>query len=162
MFVDYYKLLGISFTASIEEIKEAYRRQAKMWHPDKNNQDTTYYMQLLNEAKFILLDVEKKQRYDIEYMIFIKDLDIKTYTANSQKESFQKKYEYSSYNIQDDILLKWIQEAKRKAKEIIKETVDIASVGGTAAIEEMKGSIGCVIIAIIVGVIIMFIILIGG
>jgi curved DNA-binding protein CbpA len=156
MFVDYYSLLEISSKSSIEEIKNAYKKQAMRWHPDKNSQDTTHRMQLINEAKLILLDEEARKRYDIEYLIFIQSQkDEKFKQANTKKEpEFEKKeahsYEYKEYNIQDDILKSWIQNARKQAKEIIKETIELSSVGGKAALQELKYGFGCWFIGLII------------
>ena len=43
MFVDYYAVLEIEITATSEEIKAAFKKQALKWHPDKNQgKDTTF------------------------------------------------------------------------------------------------------------------------
>jgi DnaJ-class molecular chaperone len=69
--VDYYYLLGVSENAPTKEIKLAYRRMAEIYHPDKLGQlpdsereEGEEIMRLLNEAKSILLDPERRQRYD--------------------------------------------------------------------------------------------------
>lgn len=68
MDIDYYKILDIKFSATLEEIKIAYKKQANIWHPDKTNYDTSQKMKLINEAKEILLNPEKKTIYDIWYL----------------------------------------------------------------------------------------------
>ena len=69
MLKDYYSILGISFNASDEEIKRAYRALSKRWHPNVNpGLDTTAIMQDINEAYFILRDSEMRVRYDAEYV----------------------------------------------------------------------------------------------
>lgn len=62
---DYYSILGISRTASEPEIKDAYRRQAKRWHPDANIGDeyASQFMQDLNRAKEVLFDEETRKEY---------------------------------------------------------------------------------------------------
>lgn len=66
-FVDYYKILEIESSADQITIKQAYKRLALKWHPDRNKEDTTKMMQLLNEAKDVLLDYNAKSKYDREY-----------------------------------------------------------------------------------------------
>ena len=62
MFKDYYAILEIDVTASEEDIKAAFKKQALKWHPDRNiGKDTTSIMQDINEAKLILLDFEARE-----------------------------------------------------------------------------------------------------
>lgn len=69
MLKDYYSILGISFNASDDEIKRAYRALSKRWHPDVNpGLDTTAIMQDINEAYCILRNPVMRARYDAEYV----------------------------------------------------------------------------------------------
>jgi len=63
---DYYEVLGVSKSASEEEIKKAYRQLAKKYHPDMNQGDKSAEAKFkeLNEAYEVLSDKEKKARYD--------------------------------------------------------------------------------------------------
>jgi DnaJ-class molecular chaperone len=60
--MDYYSVLGVSRTASPEEIKKAYRKLAMRYHPDKGG-DATKFKEI-NEAYDTLKDPAKKQQYD--------------------------------------------------------------------------------------------------
>ena len=71
--LDYYAILNINPMASKKEIKEAFKREALQWHPDRNNSpDATKKMQLINEAYLILKDDEARARYDKQYYKFCK------------------------------------------------------------------------------------------
>ncbi|MEN6510928.1 MAG: DnaJ domain-containing protein, partial [Chloroherpetonaceae bacterium] len=57
-FKDYYKVLGVSKNATLEEIKAAYKELAKKYHPDKNKQDPKAEEKFkeINEAYQVLSD----------------------------------------------------------------------------------------------------------
>jgi molecular chaperone DnaJ len=63
---DYYQLLGLSKTASSDEIKKAYRKLAMQYHPDKNpgNKEAEAKFKQISEAYEILQDPQKKAMYD--------------------------------------------------------------------------------------------------
>lgn len=65
-FIDYYQILGIPKTASEKDIKNAYRKLARKYHPDLNPNDTesNKKFQQLNEANEVLSDPEKRKKYD--------------------------------------------------------------------------------------------------
>lgn len=71
MEIDYYHLLGVGSNATRKEIKLAYRRMAEVYHPDKLRhlppsvrKEGEDIMRLLNEAKTVLLDTDKRYLYD--------------------------------------------------------------------------------------------------
>lgn len=65
-FVDYYTILGVDKKASAEEIKKAYRKLARKYHPDINPDDeiAKQKFQEINEAHEVLNDSEKRKKYD--------------------------------------------------------------------------------------------------
>lgn len=60
---DYYEVLGVSKSASADELKKAYRRLAVQHHPDKEGGSEDKFKEL-NEAYDVLKDSQKRQRYD--------------------------------------------------------------------------------------------------
>src|ERR1700744_1307960 len=65
-FIDYYKVLGVSKTATQDEIRSAYRKLARKHHPDlnPNDKEANKKFQQINEANEVLSDPEKRKKYD--------------------------------------------------------------------------------------------------
>ena len=63
---DYYEVLGVSKTASADEIKSAYRKLAMKYHPDRNPGDKAAEEKFKEaaEAYDVLHDAQKRQAYD--------------------------------------------------------------------------------------------------
>jgi curved DNA-binding protein len=65
-YLDYYKILGIENKATPKEVKSAYRKLARKYHPDlnPNDKDAKRKFQEINEANEVLSDPEKRRKYD--------------------------------------------------------------------------------------------------
>lgn len=65
-FIDYYKVLGLPNTATQDDIKKAYRKLARKYHPDvnPNAEEAKKSFQQINEANEVLSDPEKRKKYD--------------------------------------------------------------------------------------------------
>jgi len=64
---DYYDILGVNKTASADELKKAYRKQALEWHPDRhkdNKEAAEKRFKEINEAYQVLSEPQKRQAYD--------------------------------------------------------------------------------------------------
>ncbi|MCF6184442.1 MAG: J domain-containing protein [Bacteroidales bacterium] len=90
-FKNYYKILGVSASAGEEEIKKAYRKLAKKWHPDKNpdNKKSEDIFKEISEAYDVLSDVMKRKKFDD----FVKASQKKTYSYSSSGIYTQAEYE---------------------------------------------------------------------
>lgn len=166
MFIDFYELLEIPIKASQEEIKSAFRKQCIKWHPDKNpNFDTTQRMQDINQAYLILKDEEARGRYDEEYMRFKSRFE-NAFDESSTENSFanssyennsteHREYSYPDYKVADDVLDKWMQNAKKQAKQMAKDAIDEFK-GATI---EAVSSIGSYFLRVMIPMLVGFIIL---
>lgn len=166
MFVDYYAVLEIAYPSSEQEIKSAFRKQAKKWHPDLNSDPSAHErMVLIYEAHLLLSDPEAKAKYDAEYQQFSnykqkKKEEEPFEDAKSKPNEKQKKtepFEYS-YETSDETLRKWMSNAKRQAKEFAKKSFEEAVSMTKVGIKEGAKKTGQMFIGqIILGIIVTII-----
>lgn len=171
MFKDYYEILEVPFASDQDAIKNAYRKQAMKWHPDKHPyEDVTAIMQDINEAYAILKDPIKRKRYDQEYAIFKRMSSYftheqynsstqgnSTYQNHSEGTKSHKKYHYE-YNVQDEDLKEDIKNAQEYARKLVDEFFSElkrnSKLAAEGAWDGAKGYVYGLIILIFLGILI--------
>ncbi len=104
-FKDYYKILGLSKSASEEEIKKAYRKLARKYHPDLNKGDkaSSEKFKEINEAHEVLSNPENRKKYD-KYGKDWKHAEEFEKARRQQKayqNNYQQQYSYSNFDESD-------------------------------------------------------------
>ncbi len=144
-FKDYYKILGIKISSSEDEIKKAYRKLAKKWHPDRNQDDkfAEEKFKEISEAYEILSDTAKRKKFDD----FIKTSQkSKTYSYKQYADNAYTEYETGS----SDLFKNFFKNKNRKKKSYFKGddirgkiTIDIeeAYFGSVRIINTSEGKI---------------------
>ena len=106
IFLDYYRILGIEKTATSKEIKDAFRKLARKYHPDlnPNDKDAKRNFQQINEANEVLSDPEKRKKYD-QYgkdwqhaEQFEKAKQYQEQSSNSRGASYSETYSGSDFS----------------------------------------------------------------
>lgn len=105
---NYYQRLGVSFNATQDEIKKAFRQLAKKYHPDRNignEEDAVYIMGRIGDAYDVLSNVESRKKYDQQ----LSKLNNKGTTSqafaqnNDTYKSYTKSRKESEEDFDDDI-----------------------------------------------------------
>ena len=90
---NYYKILDLSYNATVDDIRKRYRKLALICHPDKQKKDEYNYSNLfidINEAYKILSNSKKRCIYDSEFYYYIKNKENEEFT-NILKNSWLNK-----------------------------------------------------------------------
>jgi len=103
-FVDYYQILGISNSATPEDIKKAYRKLARKYHPDLNptDKDAKKNFQQINEANEVLSDPEKRKKYDQYGKDWKHSEDFEKAKQQQQSSSNYRESKYNGNQSDDD------------------------------------------------------------
>ena len=125
---NYYEILGVNVNATQEEIKDAYKSLAKIYHPDFSLYDnSTEIMQAINQAYETLSDVEQRKNYD-------KKLSIKgNYEAYS---SYTKSKQESEYDFSD-----WLKDYLNKKRRLSKLYKDYQRIQKRQMIAKSSGMV---------------------
>jgi len=102
---DYYEALGVSRDASKEEIKRAFRRNAKKWHPDRNPDDREEAERRFREAAEsyqVLSDDEKRRAYDAYGHAGLKGYPGADFAGVSIEDLFERFFGGSGFSLFDD------------------------------------------------------------
>lgn len=91
MIKNYYIILGVKNTATLDEIKAAFRELAKKYHPDKNpgNKAAEDYFKEIQEAYMVLSNPEKRKNYDLKFTY--------GYTQSSSRRTAYGQYTGNAY-----------------------------------------------------------------
>ena len=111
---DYYHILGVSRDATAEQIRQAYRKKAKLYHPDVNQKlNAKAAFQIISEAYQILINNEKRKWYDfkLKYPVYSSS------RTNQQTNTAVYNSYYKAYTRN--------QETKKNEEETVKQTKTI-------------------------------------
>ena len=93
---DYYKILGVSKTSSLDDIKKSFRSLAKEYHPDINkNPEAKFKMQEILEAYEVLSNDAKRKEYDRKGTFDSPNIKNESYNTNY----YDFKYNYNWYTV---------------------------------------------------------------
>jgi DnaJ-class molecular chaperone len=121
---DLYQRLGVSDKATKQEIKHAYRQQAKAWHPDKNlgNPRAEIEFKAVAEAYFILDDDKTKSEYDISKVVKTNSRRTEPKTSNPVES------EFSDIDLDDRVgwhnFWNFQKEKFKNTQEVFKKTIE--------------------------------------
>ena len=103
-YIDYYKILEIEKTATPKDIKSAYRRSARKYHPDlnPNDKDAKKKFQEINEANEVLSDPEKRKKYDQYGQDWQHAEQFESAKQNRQQSSASGRERYSGTQFEGD------------------------------------------------------------
>ena len=119
---NYYDVLGVSKTASADEIKKAYRTLAFKYHPDRNqgNAEAEEKFKQISAAYDVLGDETKRRNYDLGG--YSDNYSYSSQSANAQQQ-YQRQYQYTYSNpFGDDNFWEWFNNAQRRGNQQTQNT----------------------------------------
>ncbi len=102
-FIDYYKILGITKNASEKDIKKAYRKLARKYHPDvnPNNKEAVKKFKEVNEANEVLSNPENRKKYDKYGNDWQHAEEFERAKKQQQQYSTKRSQPYTNFNEED-------------------------------------------------------------
>ncbi len=101
MSTNYYQILDLEPTASPEEVKKSYRKLAKVWHPDRNNNspESVSKFKLISEAYEILSN--KRTREDYDEQLKYRNMNVNGHPYSNPMDMFDKIFMNNLHNSYD-------------------------------------------------------------
>lgn len=162
VFKDYYKILDLNnINVDFDEIRNAYRKQAKKYHPDRNKENTDIIIQDINEAYRVLSNPTTKRKYDRKWKVYIQRNKIgnKTYDAKPQDKTLKEEVYTMFFGELKEKIRKENKKSAPKIKgENVKTEISIAlregfnGVKKHLALRDVKGNLQRIPIEIPVGI----------
>lgn len=141
-FEDFYALLAVDVSATPEDIRQAFRAKIREWHPDVNPaSDATAHTQRLIVAYKILNDPESRTRYDTEYLKrYSRRTPRESVNASTRKDARRETATSATGpDFSDPVLERWINIARREAKEEWRQFASEFKGASTAALGAVAG-----------------------
>ncbi len=110
-FKDYYKVLGVKKDSDDKEIKDAYKKLAKKYHPDTEGGSEEKFKEI-NEAHEVLQDKTKRSRYDYLYSNMSNSTNA---FSGNKSQNFKQQKMYSNYSSFADFYKQKEQELREKS-----------------------------------------------
>ncbi len=111
---DYYKILEVPPTASVEEIKRSYHRLARLHHPDLNQHARDIHIKRLNQAYEIIGNPAKRAQYDAQRLETIRRADAR---ANLHRQQQKEQVKQEPEMTWLDGIFGFVKELRKNLKE---------------------------------------------
>lgn len=140
---DYYKILGVAEFDSAENIKNAYRKLARKWHPDVagNTDDVMHKFKEINEAYEILSNSAKKSEYDRARKFYNYAKSESQPKKETYKETTNPQKKENNFNFRDFFSRKSYKEYVNKEAKASRKGEDVYSDIEISVFEAMSGTL---------------------
>lgn len=121
---NYYDILGIEFESNLSEVKSAYRKLSKKFHPDLNPNDKFFEKMFkdINEANEVLSDINSKQKYDKILGLYLNRYKNVDQTLEEIENQIKKEFDELLKKKEEEIKKKfWTYDQHKKEEERIRK-----------------------------------------